>query len=262
MPAPENRLKQKLRARQTSIGAWLNLGSGPVAEMAAGAGFDWCVIDGEHGPFDVTVIRDQLIALRAGGCDAVVRVPTDARWVIKQVLDLGAQSILVPMVDTADQARAVVAATRYPPNGTRGVGASVARASGYGAYTDYARTADSQIAVIVQVETREALRNIDAIAAVDGVDAVFIGPADLAADMGYLGQNTAPAVTEAIDQAIKRIHAAGKASGFIGMAPDNWAWAAARDVTFMAVTCDLVALANTLRHQAQQARETMGITSR
>ncbi|MEC8796226.1 MAG: aldolase/citrate lyase family protein, partial [Pseudomonadota bacterium] len=122
--------------------------------------------------------------------------------------------------------------------------------------------ADQQIAVIVQVETREALRNIDAIAAVDGVDAVFIGPADLAADMGYLGQNTAPAVTEAIDQAIKRIHAAGKASGFIGMAPDSWAWAAARDVTFMAVTCDLVALANTLRHQAQHARETMGITSR
>ena len=154
MPAPENRLKQDLTAGRKSIGAWLNLGSGPVAEMAAGSGFDWCVIDGEHGPFDVTVIRDQLIALRAGGCDAVVRVPTDARWVIKQVLDLGAQSILVPMVDTAEQARAAVAATRYPPKGTRGVGASVARASGYGGYSDYTRTADQQIAVIVQVETR------------------------------------------------------------------------------------------------------------
>src|SRR6056297_216523 len=137
MPAPTNRLKSDLAAGKLLRGIWLNLGSGLVAEMAGNAGFDWCLIDGEHGPWDPAAIRAQLIALAATPAEAVVRVPVAEDWVLKQALDLGAQTVLVPMVDSAAQARAVVRACRYPPDGGRGQGAMVARAAGYGAVPDY-----------------------------------------------------------------------------------------------------------------------------
>lgn len=239
MPAPQNPLKSALSQGRLQRGLWLNLSSGLVAEMAGQAGFDWCLIDGEHGPWDPSAIRAQLMALEGTGTAPVVRVPTDADWILKQVLDLGVQSVLVPMVHSADQARAVVRGLRYPPDGVRGQGAMVARASGFGAIADYAETANDQICCLVQAESRAALDDLDAIAAVDGVDAVFIGPADLAADMGL--SIDAPDLRRAIAGAIPRIRAAGKAAGII--CPDaDFAHYTGLGVTFLGMGSDAMLL--------------------
>ncbi len=215
MPAPENRLKAALRRGETQLGLWLNAASPVSAEIAGASGFDWCLIDAEHGPYAPETIASQLKALQLGGTEAVVRVPVGEDWVIKQVLDLGARSLLVPMVDTADEAERIVRATRYAPSGHRGLGAGVARVSGWGRVADYATTASDQIGVIVQAETRAAIANLDAILAVEGIDCVFIGPSDLSADMGYLGNSGAPEVQAVIADAASRIRAAGKAAGII-----------------------------------------------
>lgn len=214
--APINTLKAALAEGAMLRGLWLALGSETVTEIAGRAGLDWCLIDGEHAPFDPTLIRRQLTVLEATGTPAVVRVPGHDPWVLKQVLDLGAQSIMVPMVDTPEQARAAVAACRYPPDGTRGMGGRTMRAGGYGAWPDYPATANDQIAVILQVESRLALSNLDAIAAIEGVDCVFVGPADLAADMGLRDDMLAPALWDRITRAVQDIRAAGKAAGIVG----------------------------------------------
>ncbi len=220
MRAPTNRFKADLRDGRVLLGLFLNTGSATVAEIAGGAGFDWCLIDAEHGPFAPAEIPDQLRAITcAGNTQAVVRVPCADPWVIKQVLDLGVQNLMIPMIDTVAEAQAAVAATRYPPHGIRGVGAGVARASRWGALGHYAETADAEIGVILQAESRAALANIDAIAHVDGVDAVFIGPADLAADLGHIGHPSHPDVLAAIEAAIPRIRAAGVAVGIITSDP-------------------------------------------
>lgn len=239
MPAPQNPLKSALAEGRLQKGLWLNLSSPLVAEMAGQAGFDWCLIDGEHGPWDPAAIRAQLIALQGTGTAPVVRVPTDADWILKQVLDLGAQTVLVPMVHSAGQARDVVRGLRYPPQGIRGQGAMVARASGFGAIADYAETANRQICCMVQAESRAALDNIDAIAATEGVDAVFIGPADLAADMGLAID--APDLRAAIAGAIPRIRAAGKAAGII-CAPADFAHYTDLGVTFLGLGSDAMLL--------------------
>jgi len=241
MPAPENPLKTALAERRLQRGLWLNLCSPLVAEMAGRAGFDWCLIDGEHGPWDPAGIRDQLIALEGTGTAPVVRVPCDAPWVLKQVLDLGVQSVLVPMVHSAEQARAVVRGLRYPPAGIRGHGAMVARAGGFGRIADYPATADAQICCIVQAESRAALEDIDVIAATDGVDAVFIGPADLAADMGHLIEPDHPQVRAAIEDAIARILARGKAAGII-CAPADFDRYIDLGVTFLGLGSDAMIL--------------------
>lgn len=215
MPAPANRLKAALAAGETQLGIWLNASSPVSAEIAGATGFDWCLVDGEHGPWSPETIALQLAALDLGGTNAIVRVPVGEDWVIKQALDLGAQTLLVPMVDTGAQAEQVVRATRYAPTGKRGLGASVARVSGWGRIADYAATANAEICVIVQAETRTAIDNLDDILAVEGVDCVFIGPADLSADMGYLGNPGADEVQAAIADAGRRIRAAGKAAGFL-----------------------------------------------
>lgn len=215
MPAPVNRLKAALGAGETRLGLWLNAGSPVAAEIAGATGFDWCLIDAEHGPYAPDTITAQLRALALGGTDAVVRVPVGEDWVIKQVLDMGAQTLLVPMVDSGAQAAQVVRAARYAPQGRRGLGASVARVSGWGRIADYAETANDQIGVIVQAETRAAIANLDDILAVEGVDCVFIGPADLSADMGFLGNPGADEVQAVIADAARRIRAAGKAAGII-----------------------------------------------
>ena len=169
MPAPQNKLKQAMAQGQLLRGLWLALGSEPVTEIAGRAGFDWCLIDGEHAPFDPALIRRQLIALENTGTPAVVRAPANEAWILKQVLDVGAQTVMVPMVNSAAEARAAVQACRYPPQGIRGDGGYTMRASGYGAVPDYASSANDQICLIVQAETRAALDDLAAIAAVDGV---------------------------------------------------------------------------------------------
>lgn len=218
MQTPINLFKQALAEKRAQIGLWLGLADAYSAEICAGAGFDWLLIDGEHSPNGLQSVLAQAQAIAAyPGANAIARVPLghgDAGTaLIKQYLDLGVQTLLVPMVDTAEQAKAIVRAMRYPPHGIRGMGG--ARASGWGRYPAYAKEANDRVCLLVQAESREALANLDAIAAVDGVDGVFIGPADLSASMGHLGNSGHPEVQAAIEDAIARINRAGKAAGIL-----------------------------------------------
>ncbi|MFC0218920.1 4-hydroxy-2-oxoheptanedioate aldolase [Pseudochelatococcus lubricantis] len=215
MPAPVNTFRNAIAEGRTQIGLWLALASPYAAEIAAGAGYDWLLVDGEHGPSDLPLMLAQLQAIAASPSYPVVRVPIGEAWIIKQVLDIGAQTLLVPMVESAEQARALVRATRYPPEGIRGVGAALARASAFNRIPDYVQTANGEISLLLQVESRAGLAAIEAIAAVEGVDGIFIGPADLAADMGFLGRPGAVEVQAAIDDGLKRIVEAGKAAGIL-----------------------------------------------
>ncbi|AOK61823.1 4-hydroxy-2-oxo-heptane-1,7-dioate aldolase [Burkholderia ubonensis] len=215
MQMPSNPFKAALARGDAQIGLWLGLTSPYSAEVVAGAGFDWLLIDGEHAPNTVPTILAQLQAIAPYPSHPVVRVPWNDPVIVKQVLDLGARSLLVPMVQSAAEARAAVAATRYPPEGIRGVGSALARASRWNRVGDYLPRANGEMAVLVQVETRAGLDAVDAIARVDGVDGVFIGPADLAADLGHLGNPGHPDVQAAIDHAIRAIKAAGKAPGIL-----------------------------------------------
>jgi 4-hydroxy-2-oxoheptanedioate aldolase len=210
-----NPLKRALAAGHPQIGLWVALADPYAAEVVAGAGFDWLLIDGEHAPNDVRSTLAQVQALAAYPVTPVVRPPVGHAHLIKQYLDLGVQSVLIPMVESAAQAQAAVAATRYPPRGVRGVGSAIARASRWNAVPDYLTRADAEICVIVQVESAAGLAALDGIVAVDGVDGVFIGPADLSASLGHLGQPNHPDVLAAIADAIRRIVAAGKAAGIL-----------------------------------------------
>ncbi len=215
MPAPKNTFKAALEARQAQIGLWLGLANANTAEIAAVAGFDWLLVDGEHAPNDIPLIVSQLQAIAARGGHAVVRPVIGETWMIKQLLDIGAQSLLVPMVETAEQARDLVRATRYPPHGVRGVGAALARASAFNRIPDYLTTANEEICLLVQIESRSALKVVEEIAAVEGVHGVFIGPSDLAADMGYLGKPGEAEVQAAVEDGIARIIKAGKPAGIL-----------------------------------------------
>jgi 4-hydroxy-2-oxoheptanedioate aldolase len=216
MQTPANPFKQALQQRQAQIGFWLNLANPYSTEVCAGAGFDWLLVDGEHSPNDLRSILAQLHVI-AGypGTHAVARIPVGETALIKQYLDLGLQSLLVPMVDTPEQARALVQACRYPPDGVRGMAGT--RAARWGRYPNYAREANAQICLLVQAETRLALSNLDAILAVEGIDGVFIGPADLSASLGHLGHPGHRDVRVTIDTGIARILAAGKAPGILAV---------------------------------------------
>lgn len=222
MKTPVNLFKQALADKQAQIGLWVGLADAYSAEICAGAGFDWLLLDGEHAPNDLPRLLAQAQAVAAyPGVHAVARVPMGhghvGEMLIKQYLDLGLQTLLVPMVDTAAQAQAVVRATRYPQDdGLGGVrGMAGARASRWGRYPDYATEANAQVCLLVQVETQTALSQLDAIAATEGVHGVFIGPADLSASMGHVGNPGHPAVQAAIEDAIACILKAGKAPGIL-----------------------------------------------
>lgn len=207
---PKNRLKADLLARDRKLtGLWLALGSEPATEICADAGFDFVCVDGEHAPLDQDLVRRQLSAAELGSTAIVARPPVNEAWVIKQMLDSGAQTLIIPMVDTPEQAEAAVSACLYPPQGTRGAAGAV-RAARYGRIRDYLTAANPEICIIPQVETMLAVDNIEAICAVPGVDAIFIGPSDLSASMGFTGRSTAPEVEEVIKTSIARIHACGK----------------------------------------------------
>ncbi len=254
MPAPKNNLKAALQAGEMQRGLWLNLGSPVATEIAGQAGFDWCLIDAEHGPYDPVLIQQQLQVLAGTHTAPVVRVPIGRDWVLKQVLDLGVQTVLVPMVDTESEARAAVRACRYPPEGVRGMGPGVARAGRYGAITDYAATANDEICVLVQAESKAALKNLDAILAMEGIDGVFVGPADLAADMGYRDDLMNAEVMAAVDEAITRIVASGKAAGIIAFNAELQAHYTNLGVTFLGLGSDAVVLATALRDLAGSGR--------
>ena len=214
MEVPVNRLKRALRDGQPQIGLWSTLTSPVATEVVAGSGFDWVLLDTEHAPNDVTSVHRQLQAMQGSAASAVVRPYWNDAVLFKRLLDIGVQSLLVPFVQNADEARLAVAATRYPPEGVRGVATTI-RANRYGRAKDYLHRAHDEICVIVQVETPQAIANVEAIAAVEGVDGLFIGPSDLAASMGHLGDNGHPDVRVEIEHAIQRIRATGKCAGIL-----------------------------------------------
>jgi 4-hydroxy-2-oxoheptanedioate aldolase len=211
---PVNLFKRALAERRPQIGLWCSLTSPIAVEVVAGSGFDWLLLDTEHSPNEVPIVLSQLQAMTGGTGSAVLRPAWNDPVLFKRWLDIGVQSFLVPWVQNADEARRAVEATRYPPQGVRGIAVTV-RANNYGRVKDYARLANSEICVVVQLETRTALGNLEAIAAVEGIDALFIGPSDLAADLGHVGNSAHPDVRSAIDDAIDRIQAAGKVPGIL-----------------------------------------------
>lgn len=214
---PHNAFKRSIASPGAQIGLWLGLASPYTAELCATAGFDWLLIDGEHGPNDLHSMLGALQAIAPYPSHPVVRIPQGDTTLIKQVLEIGATTLLVPMVESAEQARELVRAMRYPPAGVRGVGSGLARSSRWGADTGYLHEADDQLCLLVQVETVSALEQLDTIAAVDGVDGVFIGPADLSASMGHIGQPAHPEVRAVIETALQRILSAGKAPGILAV---------------------------------------------
>ncbi len=257
MSAPENLTKSALARGEMQIGAWLGLVSPVAAEIAAGAGFDWVLIDAEHGANTLADVQAQVHAV-AGQCPMAVRVAAGEAWMLKQVLDLGVQTVVVPMVDTGAQAAAMARAVRYPPQGNRGLASALVRASGYGAIPDYTASANDRICLMVQAESRAAVDNIDAIAGTEGVDGVFIGPSDLAADMGHLGNPGAAEVVAATRHIIARTRAAGKAAGIFCLDPARLGTYRDLGVTFIAVASDIAALASGLRGRAAEAKRLLG----
>lgn len=215
MEMPVNRFKEALRTGSPQIGLWVALAEPAAVEICANAGFDWMLLDGEHAPNDVRSLLGQLQTLAAYPVHPIIRPPVGDPVLIKQMLDIGAQTLLIPLVESAEQAQQLVRAMRYPPAGIRGVGSALARAARWNAIPDYLQRADEQMCLLVQVETRRGVENLDAIAAVEGVDGVFIGPADLSAALGFRGNPGHPDVQKVIEDGIVRIRAAGKAAGIL-----------------------------------------------
>ena len=211
---PPNRLKQKLRAGEAALGYWLSLNSLALTEMAAGAGWDWVLLDTEHAVHnDESVERHLLAALNGGMAEMVVRIPSIDPVLVKRLIDGGVRSFMFPFVQTVEEAKLAVASTRYPPQGIRGFSGTT-RASRWGKDTSYLETYADDICVIIQIESPQAIANIAAYGAVDGIDAMLIGANDLAASMGHLGDTRHPDVVRAVEDAGRAIRATGRASGF------------------------------------------------
>jgi 4-hydroxy-2-oxoheptanedioate aldolase len=247
MKNPPNPFKQALQEGRSQYGFWLGLCSPVSAELCGLCGYDWLLIDGEHAPNDLARLYTQLVAIGDTPSHPVVRLVVGDTALIKQVLDIGAQTILVPMVETAQQARDIVAATRYPPNGVRGVGTALARAARWNLVDNYFATVERELCVLIQVESVRALQNLDEILKVEGIDGVFVGPADLAASLGHLGAPSHPEVVSAIDDALTRIRAAGKAPGILATNAALAKRYEAKGAQFIALGVDTVALAAAAR---------------
>lgn len=253
MPAPHNAFKAALADGQPKIGCWVGMANAYAAEIAATAGFDWLLVDGEHAPNDLNAILEQVRVIEASGSHPVARLPIGETWMIKQYLDAGVQSLLVPMVESGDQATELVRAVRYPPHGVRGVGSALARASRFAAIPDYLTTANEQICLLVQVENQAGMAALDDILATQ-VDGVFIGPSDLAADMGHIGQAGHPEVVAAVLNAIERIVAAGKAAGILTLDPEMQRKCLDLGATFVATDIDVTLFAKALRTSAKAGK--------
>ena len=242
MELPRNAFKHAIRAGQQQVGLWVSLASAYSAELVAGSGFDWLLLDGEHSPNDPPRILEQLQAVAPYPVTPIVRPAWNDKVLIKRYLDVGVQAFLVPYVSSAAEARAAVEAVRYPPRGIRGV-AGTTRASRYGRIADYAKRAEDEICMLVQIETRAGLEDLDAIARTDGIDGVFIGPADLAAGLGHLGEIGHADVQSAIKDAIARIRACGKPAGILATDEASSRRYMEWGTTFTAVGLDAMILA-------------------
>jgi len=240
---PRNHFKAALRAGRPQLGLWNSLCSNFSTEVIAGAGFDCIVLDMEHSPNEVFGVLSQLQAIAPyEGVSAIVRPPWNDPVIIKRVLDVGAQTLLIPYVQNVDEARRAVEATRYPPDGFRGV-AVATRANKWGRVKDYFERVNDELCVIVQLETSVALEHLEAIAALDGIDCIFIGPSDLSASLGHLGNAQAPEVRAAIDDAFARTKRAGKAAGILMTVEADAQRYLKEGVEFVAVGSDVGLLA-------------------
>ncbi|MBL0086134.1 MAG: HpcH/HpaI aldolase/citrate lyase family protein [Ideonella sp.] len=235
-----NRFKQLLQSSSARrpVGTWVMSASPIVAEAIGLAGFDWAVVDMEHSPLGLMEVVHVLQAVAGTPMTPVLRVPWNDTVTIKRVLDAGATTLLVPFVQNADEARRAVAATRYPPQGIRGM-AGMSRGSRFGTAANYLTTANEGMCVILQLETPQAVEQLEAIASVDGVDAIFLGPADLSASMGHVGQLTHPAVMALMADAVQRCHALGKPVGIVGGTAEVVAQYRALGFDFLAIASDL-----------------------
>jgi 4-hydroxy-2-oxoheptanedioate aldolase len=245
-----NLLKTAFAERRPAVGLWQALATPYTAEICARAGYDWLLFDGEHAPNTLQTLLAQLQAVAPFPVEPVARPPIGEAAIIKQYLDIGFRSLLIPMVESATQAERLVAATRFPPAGIRGVASATSRASDFGGQADYLARTHEDICLLVQIESRAALDQIEAIAAVPGVDGLFIGPADLAGSLGHLGQPRHPDVQTAIADALDRIRKAGKPSGIFALDPEDARARLAGGVAFVSAGTDIGLLsgsANALR---------------
>lgn len=247
-----NRFKQRLLAGDTLIGFWSCLCSPLAAEAVSHSAFDWMLFDTEHSPLEVSGVLPLLQASAAGRLEALVRPAWNDAVLIKRFLDVGAQTLLIPFVQNVAEARAAVAAAKYPPVGIRGI-AGTTRASGYGRNKEYLRSANDETCVLVQVETRDAIGRLAEIAAVDGVDGVFIGPSDLAASMGHIGDPDHPEVQEAMEKAAETIAKAGKPAGALAVNLDQARRFLDVGYRFVAVGVDLSLLVKSTDELAEKA---------
>lgn len=254
MELPPNPFKRALAEGRQQVGLWASLANPYTAEIVAGAGFDWMVLDGEHSPNDPPIILTQLQAVAPYPVMPVVRIAWNDTVLVKRYLDIGAQTLLVPYVGNAREAASAVAAMRYPTRGMRGV-AGITRASRFGRVKDYAKRAEEGLCLLVQVETLEGLENLEAIARTDGVDGVFIGPADLAAALGHLGDQQHARVQSAIQDAIRRIRSCGKPAGILATDEASTRRYIEWGTTFTAVGLDAMILARGAEALAAQFRK-------
>ena len=241
-----NHFKRKLKNHQ-QIGLWVGLADAYGTEIAANAGYDWLLIDGEHAPSDLRTTLAQLQSIAAYPSQAVVRPPIGSVQLIKQLLDIGAQTLLIAMVETVEQAELMVKAVRYPPEGVRGVGAALARATRWNSIPNYYATAHENICLLIQIESVTGLENLDEILKVDGIDGVFIGAVDLSATMGYQGDPNHAEVQNAVVDAIKRIRQSGKAAGILSTQHEVTQMYLELGTEFVAVGVDTSVLMNSLR---------------
>jgi 4-hydroxy-2-oxoheptanedioate aldolase len=254
MKLPENRFKRAIAERRKQIGLWCSLPGSYIAEAVAASGFDWLLFDTEHSPGDVLSVLPQLQAVAPYNVSPIIRPASNNTVLIKRFLDIGAQTLLIPFVQDREEAQGAVAAMRYPPAGLRGV-SGLTRATRFGRVDGYAKHAHEELCLLVQVETGEALESLEKIATVDGVDGVFIGPADLAASLGFAGEPDHPVVVAAVEDAIKRIEKAGRPSGIL---TPNTAFAhrcISLGTTFTAVGIDAGILARGTESLARQFQE-------
>jgi 4-hydroxy-2-oxoheptanedioate aldolase len=241
-----NHFKRRLKTEQ-QIGLWVGLADAYGTEIAANAGYDWLLIDGEHAPSDLRTTLSQLQSIAVYPSQAVVRPPIGSVQLIKQLLDIGAQTLLIPMVETVEQAELMVKAVRYPPEGIRGVGAALARATRWNSIPDYYAKAHENICLLIQIESVTGLENLDEILKVEGIDGVFIGAVDLSATMGYQGNPNHPEVQKTVIDAIQRIRASGKAAGILSTADEVTQQYIDLGTEFVAVGVDTSVLINSLR---------------
>lgn len=255
MPVPRNRFKHAILERQQQIGLWSTLSTAFAAEAVAGAGFDWLLLDTEHSPGNVLTVMAQLQALSGfPDLSPVVRPVTNDPVLIKRFLDVGAQSLLIPYVQSAEEAAAAVAAVRYPPKGVRGVSA-LTRATQFGRIAQYVQNASDEICLLVQIETQAGLDALESIAEVEGIDGIFVGPGDLAASLGHIGALDHPDVVEAVEDAIRRIVACGKPAGILTGNPQFADRCIALGTSFTAVGVDVGLLARAADNLLKRFRQ-------